>query len=214
MISLAPIFSSTCRTIGYLSRPLLGMSLCVLMVGCDSASSNIEKDISTKVATVDEVKEAGQQSTEQAIQEAARPSVSDATAATEGQSLIAAAQSSNDSYYTPPSSSDDSAASNYSSLQATLMGDYGGMVPCPSCDSIDVTLNLFSDGSVRKTSIYNNTARTREPLYQSGIYRQDDDKITIVYENENLEVYHIQDNHLVLMSADDTPDNDYTLSLK
>lgn len=183
------------------------------MIGCDSASSNTEKDISTKVATAAEVKEADQQSTEQIPQETASPSASDEISATEGQSLIAAAQSSNDSY-APPSSSNDSTSSSYSSLEATLMGDYGGMVPCPSCDSIDVTLNLFSDGSVRKTSIYHNAAGAREPLYQSGIYRQDNDKITIVYDNENLEIYHIQDNHLVLMGADDTPDNDYTLSLK
>ena len=107
-----------------------------------------------------------------------------------------------------------SESNNDSALQATLMGDYGGMVPCSSCDNIDVTLNLFADGSVLKTSIYNSPETPRSPLFESGIYRQDNDTITIVYESKNIETYHIQDNHLVMIDEYKKPDNDYTLSRK
>ena len=37
---------------------------------------------------------------------------------------------------------------------------------------------------------------------------------TIVYEDKNIEAYHIQDNHLVLMDEHKKPNNDYTLSRK
>jgi uncharacterized lipoprotein NlpE involved in copper resistance len=94
------------------------------------------------------------------------------------------------------------------------MGDYGGIVPCVSCGSIDVTLNLFADGSVSKTSIYNNPESPRAPLLESGIYRQDNDTITIVYEEKKIETYHIQDNHLILMDEEKNPNNDYILSRK
>ena len=92
------------------------------------------------------------------------------------------------------------------------MGDYGGIVPCASCDNIDITLNLFADGSVLKTSVFNDEEPTNPPLLESGVYRQDDNKITIVYENKNIETYQIRDNHLIMMDADKNPNDDYTLS--
>ena len=107
-----------------------------------------------------------------------------------------------------------SASNNESTLQATLMGDYGGIVPCESCSNIDITLNLFSDGSVLKTSVFNHAEPARAPLLESGVYRQDDDMITIVYERKNIETYHIKDNLLIRLDADKNPDDDYSLARK
>jgi len=129
----------------------------------------------------------------------------------EGQSLIAAAQSNKDTY---ADSSMERSEAKSSMLQATLMGDYGGMVSCIDCDSIDVTLNLFADGSVLKASYYHNPEKPKTPLLESGIYRQDNDKITIVYEGKNIETYHIQDNHLIRIDEHDNLEDDYTLSRK
>ena len=83
-----------------------------------------------------------------------------------------------------------------------------------SCDNIEVTLNLFADGSVLKTSVFNDAAPTVPPLLESGVYRQDDDKITIVYERKNIETYKISDNHLIMMDTDANLNDDYTLSRK
>ena len=132
--------------------------------------------------------------------------------AVEGRSLIMAAQSTADSSIDTVNR--DGGTANYSSLQATLIGDYGGMLPCSFCDSIDITLNLFADGSVLKTSLYNNPSQPKVPTIESGIYRQDNDLITIVYEQENIETYRIQDNHLILMDNDKQLDDDYVLSRK
>jgi uncharacterized lipoprotein NlpE involved in copper resistance len=129
----------------------------------------------------------------------------------EGQSLIAAAQSNKNTY---ADSSMERSEAKSSMLQATLMGDYGGMVSCIDCDSIDVTLNLFADGSVLKSSYYHNPEKPKTPLLESGIYRQDNDKITIVYEGKNIETYHIQDNHLIRIDEHDNLEDDYTLSRK
>lgn len=214
MIYLAPLSSSTLHAVRRFIRPALAIPLCVLLVGCDSASSNTNKDISTKVTPVDSVEHAELQASPDGSQDGmdSRSSADDELEVPEGQSLIAAAQSSNDGHtHQLPVSSE---SNNISSMQATLMGDYGGMVPCVSCDSIDVTLNLFADGSVLKTSIYNNPERPQEPLLESGVYRQDNNTITIVYEKKHIESYHIQDNHLILMDDDKKPDHDYTLSRK
>ena len=48
--------------------------------------------------------------------------------------------------------------------------------------------------------------------YENGIYRQDDDKITIVYDDQRIESYIIQNNHLVLLDDNNIADDDYTLS--
>ena len=92
------------------------------------------------------------------------------------------------------------------------MSDYGGVVPCPSCGSIDITLNLFADGSVLKTSVFNQAETPQPPLVESGVYRQDNDMITIVYEKKNIESYQIQGNHLIMMDEYKNPDEDYALA--
>ncbi|MGP4951686.1 copper resistance protein NlpE N-terminal domain-containing protein [uncultured Psychrobacter sp.] len=120
----------------------------------------------------------------------------------EGQSLIAAAK--------PDEAQSSLPSSN--TLQATLMGDYGGIIPCTFCDYIEVTLNLFADGSVVKTSVYNNPKLARVPLVESGIYRQDDDKITIAYDNQHTESYHIEDNHLLMIDKNKNIDVNHALS--
>ncbi|MGP4849179.1 hypothetical protein ACTXGQ_34100, partial [Marinobacter sp. 1Y8] len=73
---------------------------------------------------------------------------------------------------------------------------------------------LFADGSVLKASYYHNPEKPKTPLLESGIYRQDNDKITIVYEGKNIETYHIQDNHLIRIDEHDNLEDDYTLSRK
>lgn len=99
-----------------------------------------------------------------------------------------------------------------SALQATLIGNYMGILPCSNCDEITLTLNLHSDGTVKQTSIYENPKTTRPTLVETGVYRQDNDMITIVYSKENIDSYRIQDNHLVMLDANKNPDPDYTLS--
>ena len=210
MIYLASIRSTT-SAVSRWRLSILAVPLCVLLVGCDSASSNADQDMMTKMASVDTVDQSDLSNRLQSsdASQADFENSSNLDELTEGQSLIAAAQSNNDTY--KPSSATPSEPQS-SMLQATLMGDYGGMVPCRDCDSIDITLNLFADGSVLKASSYHNPERPRTPLLESGIYRQDNDKITIVYESKNIETYQIQDNHLVLLDKQDNPDNDYTLS--
>ncbi|GAA0798371.1 copper resistance protein NlpE N-terminal domain-containing protein [Psychrobacter piscatorii] len=214
MIYLAPICSTTSTIIRRWGPSLLAVPLCVLLIGCDSASSNSDQDMRTKASFVDASAESDPQSTSEDIES---DSMSESNPddslneSTEGQSLIAAAQSSNEGHMHPSTIHSES---NSSALQATLMGDYGGMVPCDDCDSIDVTLNLFSDGSVLKSSTYHDAEQQRAPLLESGVYRQDKDKITIVYEDKHIESYYIQDNHLILIDEQKNLNNDYTLSRK
>lgn len=214
MIYSTPTQSNRLPTIKRYCRCLLLVPVCVLLISCDSASSNDDRSMATQIApTDDSVVASDLQSIKNSSQDSSQQADTDNTLddTAEGQSLIAAAQSKNDA---ETESSQMISASQSSMLQATLMGDYGGMVSCTSCDSIDVTLNLFADGSVLKTSMYNNPKTPRSPLFEPGIYRQDNDKITIVYESKNIEAYRIQDNHLILMDDNETPDNDYTLSRK
>lgn len=210
MIYSVPICSSTLTILKRSGHCLLALPLCVLLIGCDSTSSNHDKGVTTKIAPIDYVEDnSSQVAAENLVESNLLSADSKLDIVAEGQSLIAAAQSSNDVHQSLAYSK-----LNDSALQATLMGDYGGMVPCNSCDSTDITLNLFADGSVLKTSIYNNPKTPRVPLIESGVYRQDNDTITIVYEDKNIEAYHIQDNHLVLMDEYKNPNNDYTLSRK
>lgn len=212
MIYSVPTCSSTLTILKRGGHCLLALPLCVLLVGCDSASSNHDKGLTTKIASIDYVEENSSQVAAENLAETNLLSAgSELDIVAEGQSLIAAAQSSNDAHIHQSLTYSNS---HNSALQATLMGDYGGMVPCNSCDSTDITLNLFADGSVLKTSIYNNPETPRLPLIESGVYRQDNDTITIVYEEKNIEAYDIQDNHLVLMDEYKNPNNDYTLSRK
>ncbi|MEN6669585.1 copper resistance protein NlpE N-terminal domain-containing protein [Psychrobacter sp. B38] len=213
MIYFALTHANRPTVIKRLSCALLVLPLCLVLSSCDSASSNDSKGLNTKVALSDNLENADTQDLTQSLQDTDNYQ-SDADAVdkvAEGQSLIAAAQSVNDAH---TNQSLMSAESNNRSntLQATLMGDYGGIVPCGSCSSIDVTLNLFSDGTVLKTSVYNNPENPRGPLTESGVYRQDNDTIIIVYEDKKLETYNIQDNHLLLLDEDDNANTDYILS--
>lgn len=99
-----------------------------------------------------------------------------------------------------------------SALQATLIGNYIGVIPCSTCDEITLTLNLHSDGTVKQTSVYENSETAQFPLIETGVYRQDNDMITIVYDKENIDNYRIQGNHLVMLDANKQPHADYTLS--
>lgn len=212
MTYFAPICAPTSTVVRRFSRSLLMVPLCIFLIGCDSASSSDNKEILTEVASADALPDATVQNLAGNLQDSSgtQPDA-DSDVIAEGQSLIAAAQSTNDLHARQSLSNSESPSST---LQATLMGDYGGMVPCKSCANIDVTLNLFADGSVLKTSIYNQPKTPQAPLVESGIYRQDNNTITIVYEAKNIETYHIQDNHLILMDEDKKSNNDYILSRK
>lgn len=215
MTYFAPACATTSTVVRRFSCSLLIVPLCMLLISCDSASSNDNREVLTEVAPANALPDADLQNLAGNLQDSSgiqSDSNSEIDTVAEGQSLIAAAQSTND-LHTRQSLLNSESPSN-STLQATLMGDYGGMVPCQSCANIDVTLNLFADGSVLKTSIYNQPEKPQAPLIESGIYRQDNNTITIVYEAKNIETYHIQDNHLILMDEDKKSNNDYILSRK
>ena len=125
----------------------------------------------------------------------------------EGQSLIASARPAEISQAKRTMLSNGD-----SELQAILMGDYGGILPCTFCDDIEVTLNLFADSTVVKTSVYNNPEVPRAPLIESGVYRQDSEQITIAYDNRATESYYIKDNHLLKMDNNKNVDDNHSLS--
>ncbi len=127
---------------------------------------------------------------------------------TGGQSLLAAAKIDDTDLAAINNKNNDN------TLHATLIGDYEGVVPCSFCESTTVTLNLLSDGSVTKISIFEAPEMPKEPTVQSGVYRQDDNKIIIVYEDKALESFEIQDNHLLMLDENKQPDADYILSRK
>ena len=184
-------------------------SACLLLSGCDSqsASSPVRAQVS-KSANGEAVAQSQSEAlafSEQTISEAANEADEIA-----GRPLLASAQS-DEREPLPNEYQTDNAESSYS-LGATLIGDYGGTVPCRNCERVDVTLNLFSDGSVAKTSVYQNQGDKPQSVTQSGIYRQDEHVITIVYDDQDLESYHIEGNYLVQLNADDRPNDDYTLS--
>lgn len=210
MITLSPTSSSAVTIARRYLRPLLALPLCLLLMSCDSASSSTTSanNQTTQGAPTNSSLRADLQNN--VAQASNTDDIADEANSADGQSLIAAANSNDNSRRAPMFS----AANSDSTLQATLMGDYGGVVPCGSCDNIDITLNLFADGSVLKTSVFNDAEPTNPPLLESGVYRQDDDKITIVYEKKNIETYQIRDNHLIMTDADDKPNDDYTLSRK
>ncbi len=184
---------------------LVPISLCALILGCDSHSSspNPSTDKSMLAATHSE------NSTNNYQEEMAEDQNLESMAV-EGESLIAAAKS--DKRSSLNHSLSNSQATPASQMQATLIGDYVGVMPCSFCDSTQVLLNLFSDGSMAKTSVYNNSKQPRASLTENGIYRQDNDIITIVYDDQRIESYLIQNNHLVLLDDNKVADTDYTLS--
>ena len=194
-------------------RLLLSLSFAVLLFGCDSHSSTSKADNTAAVQTVNEAAHANAETknvTTATLKKDSAAVVSDNN--DEGQSLIAAANPDVDSSTRRSPMIADRRAD--STLQATLIGDYMGMLPCSFCDGIAITLNLFSDGSMLKTSIYENPQSLKMPLVESGVYRQDQNIITIVYEKKNIETYYIQDNHLLRMDENNVPDVNYTLSRK
>lgn len=210
MIYFAPVCSTVLPMVRRFGRSLLVLPLCVLLIGCDSASSNDDQGVTTQFAPASNAGDSDGQNTSKSAQDNSQQQSDSDNLDKEagGQSLIAAAQSDNDMKPAMLSSGPEGS----STLQATLMGDYGGMVPCDFCDCTNVTLNLFADGSVSKTSIYHNPKKPQAPLRESGVYRQDNNTITIVYTDKNIETYHIQDNHLILIDEEKNLNNDYVLS--
>lgn len=206
MIYSFPKFATTTVHCGFRStlKLLLPLSLCALLAGCDSHSSTPSTDKRMMIASK-------QSDAIAAEQETIDPnSNSDGTSSEEDESLISTAKS--DRKSSVDRSSSDATTTNDSQMQATLIGDYKGVMPCSFCSSTEVLLNLFADGSVVKTSIYDNPKEPTDSLIENGIYRQDDDKITIVYDDQRIESYIIQNNHLVLLDDNNIADDDYTLS--
>lgn len=215
MIYSAPIFSIFATVTAVLKscgRLLLPLPFFVLLIGCDNQSAAVNDDTTSG----QNVYESKAQTVEiravnvEPPQDASAVSADNADNEDAGQSLIAAAQTNDGSRSRQVPMISESGTN--SALQATLIGDYVGMLPCTFCDGTAITLNLFADGSVLKTSIYENPQTPQVPLVESGVYRQDNDTITIVYDKKNIESYRIQDNHLVMMNAAKRPDADYTLS--
>ena len=205
MIYFSPVSLSTLTVIRRCMRPLLAVPVCILLMSCDSASSSTSNKM-TQGAPINSTQNTNAENDDSVAQKSDAKDLADEVSNEEGQSLIANANAR--SHNSPMIS----ALSSDSTLQATLMGDYGGVVPCSSCESINITLNLFADGSVLKTSLFNNAESPQPTLVESGVYRQDSDMITIVYESKEIETYHIQDSHLVMMDESKNPDEDYTLS--
>lgn len=197
---------------------IMPLSLCVCLLGCDSQSSTasvLDASVDNQAASDSMLKNLvspqGLENEEQAVSTVAETDNEQDDTDSDGQSLITSAQS-NDAVRKKNSPMFASKRDKDSTLEATLIGDYTGILPCDSCDSIAMTLNLFSDGSVRKTSIYNHVESQRAPVVESGVYRQDDNLITIVYDDITIEMYQIQDNHLLMLDEDKQPDADFTLS--
>jgi hypothetical protein len=99
------------------------------------------------------------------------------------------------------------------SLGATLIGDYSGMLPCAPCEGDktqeQVMLNLYSDGTARKTSQPQKSATAAEAAGQVGSYQQLDNIISIDFPNTPTEHYLINDNQLIFI-ADELPDANIT----
>jgi len=203
-----PAITSSIKRLGSLLLPL---PFCIVLISCDSQSTTTSAahNPTMKQSLTDSKVHNNQYDSAQMNDDSL--AVAD-DVASEGESLIAAAKP-DDNVQTrrAPMISDPSTGSG---LEATLIGDYVGILPCSFCDSVSVTLNLFADGSVLKTSIYENPKTSKVPLAESGVYRQDSTMITIVYQDNSIESYTIQDNHLVMMSDDNTLNADFTLSRK
>ena len=206
MTYLFPKFATTTAHCGFRStlKLLLPLSFCALLAGCDSHSSTPSTDKRMMIASKQSDAIAAEQETIDPTSD------SDGTSSEEDESLISTAKS--DRKSSVDRSSSDATTINDSQMQATLIGDYKGVMPCSFCSSTEVLLNLFADGSVVKTSIYDNPKEPTDSLIENGIYRQDDDKITIVYDDQRIESYIIQNNHLVLLDDNNIADDDYTLS--
>ena len=211
------IKSTTVTMTSRFGRLLLPLSFCALLMGCDAESSassvgnGAVKARATSDATIETL--TSQQEAETSQQSNGSAENINLDAEDDGQSLIAIAKT-DDTIRSRRAPMFSAKKEGDSALEATLIGDYTGMLPCTFCDGIALTLNLFSDGSVLKTSVYENPESPRMPLVESGVYRQDDNTIIIVDDAQNIEMYRIQDNHLVMLDENKTPDADYTLSRK
>lgn len=195
----APTASAMITATKYFGRLLLPLLFSTALISCDNRPS-------TTVAN----NETADEQLYEAVQ-----SDDEVSGENEGESLIAAAKPNDPDNNVPQRRATMFSESiNDSALQATLIGDYVGVLPCSFCSGISIALNLFADGSVIKTSIYQNPETPTLPLSESGVYRQDNMMITIVYDNKNIESYAIEDNHLVMVTDDHTLDHDYTLSRK
>lgn len=192
---------------------LLPLSFAVLMLGCDGHSSAPAPEKKPITTTTDDSNQSASVDVKQdnSDNNIKSNSATDTVDITGGESLITAAKPDRKSA-TGSLNNSEQASSN--KMQATLIGDYMGIMPCSFCDSTQVLVNLFADGSVVKTSTYNNPQKPTASLTENGIYRQDSDIITIVYDDQRIESYLIQNSHLVLLNDDKVADTDYTLSRK
>lgn len=153
MVYLAFIFSIITVFIRRFGRLLLALPVFMLLTGCDSSSSPttaVNNKTGPEIAAVSaaentDLKNSAEDSQDGDNSDSDNEMNDDID---EGQSLIAAAKPEDGAQKrrTPMISG----ANNDSTLQATLMGDYGGILACSFCDNIDITLNLFADGSVIK----------------------------------------------------------------
>ncbi len=198
------ISNAICRH-SSVTKILLSLSFCALLLGCDghsSASSAEKKMIESSSGSSKSIES-------KPNLEESEPSAN-STSNPESKSLISAAKSDSNT----PSSDEflDAESINDSKMQATLIGDYSGIMACATCDSTQVILNLFADGTVVKTSLYDNPQIPKDSLIENGIYRQDDDTIIVAYDDQHIESYLIQNNHLVLLDANKIADTTYTLS--
>ena len=206
--------SSTDRTIGCKVslpvRSLLPLTFAVLLSACDGASSTTSTSSTTSFSSSTTEKSTQITPLEQQSISNSSDDPLDAIQDNPEHDGYESAQvrARNTRQYSPMISekSDDSA------LQATLMGDYGGVLPCLSCSSIEITLNLFADGSVTKTSAFKNSKTLPDTAVNYGTYKQDKDEIIIVYGKRVIERYLIQNNNLVRLDGNGEANNDYTLS--
>ena len=94
MIYFAPIRSTTLAIVKRWRPSLLVASLCVLLVGCDSASSNTDKDmVSTFASTGSESQNASQSLQDDNARNAELANDDETSEMVEGQSLIASDRS-------------------------------------------------------------------------------------------------------------------------
>ena len=206
----SPLLTASLRRF---SRLLLPLPFCLLLLGCDKPSTattvNQKASVQQSATNNDGAADDTAQMDGSSIDSVDNV---DADSEDEGQSLIAAAKP--DDSLPKRRSPMISEPQPDNALQATLIGDYAGILPCSFCDGVSVTLNLFADSSVLKTSVYENPQTPRVPLVEHGIYRQDSNTITVVYDNKDIESYNIQSNHLVMLDDDKKPNTDYTLARK
>lgn len=182
-----------------LSRSLLMASLAVLVSACDSPEQEVSEASSpqAKVAATD----TAMASTDSAA--ASRTNILDTQADAdftedmdeEGAGLLEFAEHRQSTPMIAGGAGD--------SLGATLIGDYSGMLPCSNgSDEEQVMLNLYADGTARKTSHHTEPKRTSNTQSQLGTYQQLDNIISIDFANTETEHYLINDNQLIFILGD------------